>query len=75
MSSRLLNVEVLSGTVVNEVGLSCSIKLLDLALRELKKESFKTKSVKKSKSFTFAVSADGGFGPRDLPTLVVFVFP
>mmetsp|Transcript_15392 Transcript_15392/g.31719 ORF Transcript_15392/g.31719 Transcript_15392/m.31719 type:complete len:1960 (+) Transcript_15392:197-6076(+) len=58
MPSRTLKVEVVAGTVVNDTSLTCSVKLLDLALRELKKETFKTKSVKKSNGLPFMFPAN-----------------
>ena len=54
MSQRLLSVEILHGGLINEAAVFCSVKILDLALRELKKESFKTKITKKGKTFTFS---------------------
>ena len=58
---RTLKVKVLSGTVNQDGKYACTVKLLDLALRELKKETFKTKIVpsKNGLSFQFPVSAAG----------------
>ncbi|GMI00136.1 hypothetical protein TrVE_jg577 [Triparma verrucosa] len=54
MSSRLLSVTVVQATLESEATVACTVKLLDLALREIgKKESFKTKAGKKGKVVDF----------------------
>jgi hypothetical protein len=55
---RTLKVEVVAGTANCDSKQTCVVKLLDLALRELKKETFRTKSVpsRNGLPFEFPVS-------------------